>query len=113
MTWYSVHEQVHVNVDVDVVVHALVVGCCEIGSFRGRGSKLPQSKAQASLRTPKARFWCAVACLAHPRPGRLNSIQGATTVMLRLGTCPTGMIALTFKLLMSTADVVFEPAFAT
>jgi hypothetical protein len=47
------------------------------------------------------------------RPLPVKSIQGATTVMLRFGTWPTGMIALTFKLLMSTADVVFEPAFAT
>jgi hypothetical protein len=28
----------------------------------GRGSKLPQKKAQASLRTPKRRPWSAVAC---------------------------------------------------
>jgi hypothetical protein len=34
--------------------------------FRGRGSKLPRDKAQASLRTPKARPWSAVACY---RPG--------------------------------------------
>jgi hypothetical protein len=29
-----------------------------------RGSKLPQVKAQASFRTPKARPWSAVACFA-------------------------------------------------
>jgi hypothetical protein len=40
-----------------------------------RGSKLPQVKAQASLRTPKTRPWSAVACyrlslakLASPTP---------------------------------------------
>src|SRR5262245_52817796 len=43
--------------------------------FRRRGSKLPQDKAQASLRTPKTQPWSAVACcrlslakLASPTP---------------------------------------------
>jgi hypothetical protein len=36
---------------------------CGIWRFRERGSKLPQRKAQASLRTPKALPWSAVAAL--------------------------------------------------
>ena len=44
---------------------------------------------------------------------RAASGQGSTAVMFRLGTCPTGMRAISFLNAMSTADTELDAALAT